>query len=112
MHKQSNGRNGWVCAQTNPAIITSKEALIQTAKKYAAWAPNIAVKFPATLVGLDALEECVAEGLTITATVSHSVPQVIEVAERHKQGVAQARKSGKKAGACFAVIMIGRIDDC
>jgi len=111
MHEDSNGERGWVCAQINPAIITSREAMIRAAKKYAEWSPNVTVKFPATSAGLDALEECVAEGITITATVSHSVAQVIEIAERHKRGIARAEKLGKKAGACFAVIMIGRIDD-
>jgi transaldolase len=60
---------------------------------------------------LDALEECVAEGITITATVSFTVPQVLAVAERHRAGVERARAKGIEPGRCFAVIMIGRIDD-
>jgi transaldolase len=69
------------------------------------------VKLPATAAGLDILEECAAEGLTITATVSFTVPQVIAIAERYRKGLERAKKTGVKPGKCFAVIMVGRIDD-
>jgi transaldolase len=81
------------------------------AKRFHAWSPNIAVKLPATAAGLDVLEDCVAEGITVTATVSFTVPQVVAIAERHRAGIARARRSGIEPGKCFAVIMIGRLDD-
>jgi transaldolase len=81
------------------------------AHRFHNWAPNIAVKLPVTLAGLDVLEECIAEGITITATVSFTVPQVIAVAERHRRGAERARQNGIQPGKCFAVIMIGRLDD-
>jgi transaldolase len=81
------------------------------ARRFHSWAPNIAVKLPVTAAGLDVLEDCVAEGITITATVSFTVPQVVAIAERHRAGAARARRSGIVPGRCFAVIMIGRLDD-
>jgi transaldolase len=81
------------------------------ARRYHTWAPNIAVKMPVTAAGLDVLEECVAEGITVTATISFTVPQVVAVAERHRAGAARARRAGVEPGHCFAVIMIGRLDD-
>jgi transaldolase len=81
------------------------------ARRFHKWAPNIAVKLPATAAGLDVLEDCVAEGITITATVSFTVPQVVAVAERHLAGIRRARANGVEPGKCFAVIMIGRLDD-
>ena len=33
------------------------------------------------------------------------------IAERHRQGTKRAKKAGINPGRCFAVIMIGRIDD-
>ena len=50
------------------------------ARRFHAWAPNIAVKLPVTAAGLDVLEDCIAEGITVTATVSFTVPQVVAVA--------------------------------
>lgn len=107
----SGGGAGLVCAQVNPGRAGDRDCMYPMAKRFHAWAPNIAVKLPATAAGLDVLEECVAEGITVTATVSFTVPQVIAVAERHRAGSRRARDSGIVPGKCFAVIMIGRLDD-
>ena len=85
--------------------------MLSMAKRFHSWAPNIAVKLPVTAAGLDVLEECTAEGITVTATMSFTVPQVIAIAERYRRGIARAEKNGRKPGQCFAVIMIGRLDD-
>ncbi len=85
--------------------------MLAMARRFHAWAPNVTVKLPATAAGLDVLEQCVAEGITVTATVSFTVPQVIAVAERHRLGIAQARAKGVAPGGCFAVLMVGRLDD-
>ena len=102
---------GWVCAQVNPVRAGDRDCMYAMAKRYHQWAPNIAVKLPATAAGLDILEECVAEGITTTATVSFTVPQVLAIADRHGRGVVRARQNNIAAGKCFAVIMIGRLDD-
>ena len=85
--------------------------MMATARRYHTWAPNIAVKLPAGAAGLDALEDCVAEGITTTATVSFTVPQAIAIAERCRAGRQRAIQAGIEPGKCFAVIMIGRVDD-
>jgi transaldolase len=81
------------------------------AKRLHAWAPNIAVKLPATGAGLDVLEDCVAEGITVTATVSFTVPQAVAIAERHRAGIGRARENATEPGKCLAVIMMGGVDD-
>ncbi len=110
-YERSQGKSGFVCAQVSPARAADREAMAQMAKRFHAWAPNIAVKLPVTEAGLDILEDCAAEGITITATVSFTVPQVIAIAERYRRGLERAKRDGKKTGQCFAVIMIGRLDD-
>ena len=109
--QQTNGVQGYVCAQVNPHKQGDREAMLAMARRFTKFAPNIAVKLPATAAGFDVLEECVAEGITVTATVSFTVPQVLAAAERHRAGIARARKAGITPGRCFAVIMIGRLDD-
>ena len=108
---RSGGRTGFVCAQVNPIRAADRDCMYPMAKRVHGWAPNIAVKLPATAAGLDVLEECVAEGITVTATVSFTVPQVVAVAERHRAGIRRATANGITPGHCFAVIMIGRLDD-
>jgi transaldolase len=109
--ESSNRQSGFVCAQVNPVRAGDRACMTPMAKRFHAWAPNIAVKLPATAAGLDVLEECIAEGITATATVSFTVPQVVAIAERHRRGSERARERGIEPGKCFAVIMIGRLDD-
>jgi transaldolase len=111
IHTDTDKVHGYVCAQVNPAQAAERDIMIQMARRFHDWAPNIAVKLPVNYAGLDVLEDCVAEGITITATVSFTVPQVVAVAERHRQGVKRAKAKRIEPGRCFAVIMIGRIDD-
>ena len=110
-YRRSGGESGYVCAQVSPARAADRETMLQMARRFHAWAPNIAVKLPVTSAGLDVLEQCTAEGITITATVSFTVPQVVAIAERYRQGLRRAQRAGVEPGRCYAVIMIGRLDD-
>jgi len=110
-YKKSHGRMGYVCAQVNPARAADRDCMLSMARRFHTWAPNIAVKLPATAAGLDVLEDCTAEGITATLTISYTLPQVIAIAERHRRGRRRAEKNGIEPGKCFAVIMIGRLDD-
>jgi transaldolase len=107
----SNGESAWVCAQVNPARAGDRTCMYLMAQRFHRWARNVAVKLPATAAGLDVLEDCVATGITVTATVSFTVAQVLAIAERHRRGSARARAQGIVPGKCFAVLMIGRLDD-
>ncbi|MCP4256473.1 MAG: hypothetical protein GY774_02975 [Planctomycetes bacterium] len=110
-HEKSKGRMGYVCAQVNPARVADRECMLSMARRFHTWAPNIAVKLPATAAGLDVLEDCTAEGITATLTISYTVPQAIAIAERHRRGLQRAKQNGIEPGKCFPVIMIGRLDD-
>ncbi len=102
---------GYVCAQTNPNKTGDADYMIAQAKVLASWAPNIVVKLPATRAGIEAYEECTAQGLNVAATVSFTVPQVLTVGEAREKGVARAKKNGIKPGLGIAVLMVGRLDD-
>jgi transaldolase len=108
---ETGGALGYVCAQIDPALSADREAMVEMARRFSSWAPNVSVKFPATAAGLDALEECVSVGICSTSTVSFTVAQVIAAAERYRRGKRRAEDAGIKPAPCFAVIMIGRIDD-
>ena len=107
----TGGMQGFVCAQVNPCMPGDAPKMIEMAKRLAAWAPNIAVKLPATAAGLDAMEECAALGITTVGTVSFSVPQAVEIARRQEMGAKRAEKAGLMPGQAFSVVMVGRQDD-
>jgi transaldolase len=110
-YNRTHGDQGYVCAQVNPAKPGNAELMLAMARRLTKWSPNIAVKLPVTAAGLEALEECAAEGITVTLTASFTVPQALAIGEGYKKGVERAKKAGIKPAKCFAVLMIGRLDD-
>jgi transaldolase len=108
--RSTNGVHGYACAQVDPAFAGNREGMYEQAKRFTTWGPNIAIKLPATLAGLDVMDKCCAEGITTTITVSFCVPQVWAIGSRY-QKVLNAAKPGAKVGKCFPVVMIGRLDD-
>jgi transaldolase len=108
---RTKGASGFVCAQVDPGKAHDTAYMIEMAKRLHSWAPNIAVKLPATNAALDALEECILLGMTIVMTVSFTLSQVIAIAERYESVLARSKDGPISPGRCYAVIMIGRIDD-
>ena len=111
IYEATNGVQGYVCAQVNPKKQGDTEFMIEMGKRLAAWAPNIAVKVPATAAGIRAIEELTAEGITTVGTVSFTVAQAVAVAAAQQRGLERCRAAGKKEGKVFSVIMVGRLDD-
>jgi transaldolase len=109
--KKSSGKSGFVCSQVNPEKQADAKFMIEAAKRYAKWAPNIAVKIPGTMAGLSVIEECVSLGITVTSTVNFTVPQAMAVGENCKKGMLKAQKENRAPGKCFVAVMIGRLDD-
>jgi transaldolase len=109
--EKTNGEKGLVCAQVNPTRAGDAAFMLEMARRLVKWSPNICIKLPVTAAGLEALEECVAEGMSVCATASFTVPQALAIAERHMLGLARAKKNGVTPGKCFAVVMVGRLDD-
>jgi len=103
--------SGYVCAQTNPNKSGDYAYMLEQAKLYASWYPNLVIKLPATNAGIRVFEECVALGFNVAASVSFTVPQVLAVAEARVRGKERALANGIKAGLSIAVLMVGRLDD-
>src|ERR1035438_8840471 len=47
-YEASKGQSGFVCAQVNPVRASDRDFMQAMARRFHAWAPNIAVKLPAT----------------------------------------------------------------
>ena len=102
---------GVLCAQVSPKHYRDTARMLAHAKELFALAPNIAIKAPATPAGIAAMEEMVASGIAVNATVSFTVSQAVLVAEAIARGEERAVAAGKKAPRSVITIMIGRVDD-
>jgi transaldolase len=110
---REGGRGGRLSIQLNPSNHRDPARMLDQARRFAALAPNIQVKFPNTAPGLVAIEEATAEGININATVSFSVAQAIAAAEAVERGLARFTAGGGDADSMTPVItlMVGRLDD-
>lgn len=111
IYEAMNSEQGYVCAQVNPKKQGDTAAMVEMGKRLASWAPNIAVKVPATAAGIRAIEELAAKGITTVGTVSFTTPQAVAIAAAQQRGIERCRAAGKKPGKAFSVIMVGRLDD-
>ena len=107
------GKKGYLSIQTNPEFYKSSQALVSQAQHFAALAPNIQVKIPATAAGIIAIEAVTAQGIGVNATVCFTVPQAIAVAEAVERGLKRRESAGLPTSQIVSVctIMVGRLDD-
>ncbi|MGL4651138.1 MAG: transaldolase family protein, partial [Caldilineaceae bacterium] len=104
---------GRLSVQTDPRLYRDAAGLVAQALHFHHLAPNIIVKIPATQAGVEAIEEATAQGVSINATVSFTVPQAIAVAEAVERGLRRREAAGLPIAEMGPVctIMVGRLDD-
>jgi transaldolase len=113
VYDRTKGAKGFLSVQVSPKYYPNKELMVDQATRLAALAPNIAIKAPATEVGIAAIEEMTARGIRVNATVSFTVPQAIAVARALERGLKRAQVAGRDADSIrpYITLMIGRVDD-
>jgi transaldolase len=111
--EEEDGRNGRLSIQTNPKFFRNAGAIVEQARYFSQLAPNMIVKIPATMAGIQAIEEATYRGVSINATVSFTLPQAIAVGEAVERGLRRREKEGKDIASMGPVctLMVGRLDD-
>lgn len=111
---EHHGRNGRVSVQRDPRLFRNAKALVAQAEHRARLASQIIVKIPATRVGIDAMREATFRGVSVDATLSFSVAQVVAVGEAVEDGLTRREDAGFDGSTMGVVctIMGGRLDDC
>ncbi|HVU32699.1 MAG TPA: transaldolase family protein [Opitutaceae bacterium] len=113
VYDATRGVKGFLSVQVNPKFHPNRDLMVEQATQLASLAPNIAIKAPATEVGIAAMEEMTARGIRVNATVSFSVAQALAVSAAFERGLKRARAAGRDADAIrpYITLMIGRVDD-
>lgn len=111
--EQYAGRQGRLSMQTNPQLWRSRDAMLHQGLGFLDVAPNIIVKFPATRVGIDVMEEATYRGVSVNCTVSFSVAQAVAAAEAVERGLQRRDREGLPTADMGPVItiMVGRVED-
>lgn len=106
---RSDGLNGRLSLQVNPKNWTSARRMVEDGLQLADIAPNITIKIPAVSAGLEAMEELTAQGISVNATVSFTLAQLVQSAEAIERGLSR-RVSTSPIAPCVT-LLVGRIDD-
>ncbi len=112
--EETRGRDGFVSVEVSPHLAHDTEGTIREAQRL--WErierPNLMIKVPATREGIPAIEELVAGGVNVNATLIFSLSQYEEVAHAYIRGLKRASDPGKLSSvASFFVSRVDRMVD-
>ena len=110
----TEGQDGYVSLEVEPALAHSTEATIEQAQRFhdTVDRPNLYVKIPATAAGVPAIEEMIARGKKINVTLIFGLDRYAEVAEAYIRGVERLLESGgdPKTVTSVASFFVSRVD--
>lgn len=111
--ESSGGRFGFISGQLDPRLLTETDRMIAEAVELHALAPNVMIKVPASMEGIDVVRELTARGIPTNTTVCFTLPQIMASARAAMDGIALARAAGVDLSHWRAVItmMIGRLTE-
>jgi transaldolase len=114
VYDECDGKDGWVSLEVDPNLAHDARATISEAKRLhkLVGRSNVFIKIPATVAGLEAIEETIASGIPVNVTLIFSLERHRRVAEAYLQGLRRLIDSGGDAGsvASVASFFVSRVD--
>jgi transaldolase len=111
---EGKGKDGWVSLEVDPNLAHDTEATKAEAQRLHKLVdrPNLFIKIPATVEGLQAIEDTIAIGIPVNVTLIFSLERHRAVAEAYVAGVKRWVKSGGDAAqvASVASFFVSRVD--
>jgi transaldolase len=114
LYEETGGRDGFVSLEVNPHLAHQTEETLQEARGL--WdkvnRPNVFIKVPATLEGLPAIRQLIAEGINVNVTLLFGLPRYRQVAEAYLAGLEErvARGQSLTHVRSVASFFVSRID--
>jgi transaldolase/glucose-6-phosphate isomerase len=114
VYERSGGADGYVSIEVAPTLAHDTERTIAEAHRL--WRtvkrPNLMVKIPATAAGVPAIEQCIADGLSINVTLIFSLVRYDEVMDAYLNGLKRRVAAGKRIDriASVASFFVSRVD--
>ncbi len=110
----SLGIDGRVSIEVDPRLAHDTQRSIEQGREL--WKivgrPNVMVKIPATLEGLDAISQLLAEGISVNVTLIFSVERYVMVFEAFMKGLEMRVAAGKSVAEVTSVasLFVSRVD--
>ncbi len=112
--ERTGGLDGRVSIEVDPRLAGDTAATVEVAKRL--WAeidrPNLFIKIPATVEGLPAISQTLAEGISVNVTLIFSLDRYRGVMNAFLTGLEQAREHGKDLSSIRSVasFFVSRVD--
>lgn len=114
VYDRTDGRDGYVSLEVDPRLAHDTTGTIDEARRLwkAVDRPNVFIKIPATLEGLQAIRQSISEGININVTLLFGLPRYREVAEAYMAGLEDRIAQGRPVSrvASVASFFLSRID--
>ncbi|MBV9837974.1 MAG: bifunctional transaldolase/phosoglucose isomerase [Solirubrobacterales bacterium] len=113
VHRESNGRDGFVSLEVAPEIAHDSERTIEAARSYwqALKRANVMIKIPGTPEGVAAIEQAIYEGINVNVTLLFAVSAYEAVAEAYLRGLERRQAEGKPLDVnSVASFFVSRVD--
>ena len=110
VYDATNGEDGYVSLEVSPHLAHDTQRTISEAKRLRAAVnrPNLMVKVPATSAGIPAIEQLIADGLSINVTLMFSMGHYEAVARAYVKGLERCATPAKVASV--ASFFVSRVD--
>lgn len=114
LYDKTDGGDGFVSLEVSPLLAHDTDATRAEARRL--WSmldrPNAMIKIPGTPEGLDAIEDCLSEGININITLLFSVDAYEKVAHAYMRALNRRVEAGQAIDriASVASFFVSRID--
>ncbi|MFF1572082.1 transaldolase [Leifsonia sp. NPDC058292] len=112
--EKTNGVDGRVSIEVEPGLAHDAAGTIAEAKKLAAKVdkPNVLIKIPATVEGLEAITETIAAGISVNVTLIFSLERYRGVINAYLTGLEKAKAAGIDLSGIQSVasFFVSRVD--
>jgi transaldolase len=110
----TQGDDGYVSLEVSPRLAHDADGTIAAARRLHAEVArdNVLIKIPGTPAGVQAFEQCIAQGISVNVTLLFSLGQMNAIFDAYQAGLERRRASGGdlKAVKAVASFFMSRID--
>lgn len=114
VYDRTGGQDGRVSIEVDPRMAADTAATVEMAERL--WAtidrPNLLIKIPATVEGLPAITQVIAQGISVNVTLIFSLDRYRGVMNAYLTGLEQAREAGRDLSSIHSVasFFVSRVD--
>lgn len=114
LYERTGGQDGRVSIEVDPRLAADTQGTVEMARRL--WQtidrPNLLIKIPATVEGLPAITQVIAEGISVNVTLIFSLDRYRGVMNAYLTGLEQAREAGRDLSTIHSVasFFVSRVD--